>query len=83
MAKIVFDIVDESGEKSRVFAGQADLIEMERKYDVSVSQLQNSARMEWIAFVAYSATKRAGKTSASFDEWIADAEFETVDQGNA
>lgn len=80
MAKINFDVSDESGEITRVVAGQADFIQMERKYDVSVNELQIAPRMEWISFVAWNACKRQGQTQQDFDSWLETVEFETVDE---
>lgn len=80
MAKILFDVTDESGETVRVVGGQLDFIQMERKYDISVSDLQDKPRMEWIAFVCWSAAKRHKVTTQDFDTWLGSAEFETIEE---
>jgi hypothetical protein len=81
--KITFDVTDSEGTKHKVLAGQADLIAMERKYDVPVSALGDSPRMEYIAFVAWNAMRRQHMTTMGFDEWVEDCELEQVaDEGN-
>lgn len=70
MARIEFDVTNEDGEKTRVVAGQADVIAMERKYDVSASTLGTNPRIEWIAFLAWNAARRLKQTDLDFDTWI-------------
>lgn len=80
--KITFEVTD-NGVKHQVVAGQADLIAMERKYNVGISALQDAPRIEYVAFVAWNAARRQGITSLDFDAWIEQAEFDQVgDQGN-
>jgi hypothetical protein len=83
MAKMAFDITSDDGETTRVLAGQADLIAMERKFDVAISALNENARMEYISYVAWHAAKRYKMTELDFDAWLQTHELETLgDQGN-
>lgn len=80
--KITFEVI-EDGNTYKVLAGQADLIAMERKYDVAVSVLSDAPRMEFIAFVAWNAAKRQGLTTLDFDKWIEASELSEIgDEGN-
>lgn len=76
MARISFDVVSEEGDRVTVSAGQADIIAMERKYNISASSLASEARQEWVNFLAYNAMRRAGQTSLEFDTWIEQFEVE-------
>jgi hypothetical protein len=76
MARITFEVVDPSGVRTTVATGQADIIAMERKFDISAASLATSARQEWVNFLAYNAMRRAGQTSLDFDAWIEAFEVE-------
>jgi hypothetical protein len=79
MARISFDVVDASGVRTTVVTGQADIIAMERKFNVAASALASEARQEWVAFLAYNAQRRTGGTSLDFDSWIEAFEVEQAE----
>jgi hypothetical protein len=47
----------------------ADLISFETKFDLSVARLEKEVRFTHLAFLAYAALKRTGKTSEEFEAW--------------
>lgn len=47
----------------------ADLIAFETKFDLSVARLEKEVRFTHLAFLAYAALQRTGKTSEEFEPW--------------
>lgn len=79
MARITFECIAEDGERTTAVAGQADIIAMERRFNVAASSLAVEPRQEWVNFLAYNAMRRAGQTSLEFDAWIERYEVEQAD----
>jgi hypothetical protein len=47
----------------------ADLIEFEEKFDLSVARLEKEVKFTHLAFLAWAALQRTGKTSEEFKAW--------------
>jgi hypothetical protein len=47
----------------------ADLIEFEERFDLSVARLEKEVKFTHLAFLAYAALQRTGKTSEDFKAW--------------
>lgn len=59
-----------------------DLVKLERKYEISAGELDDSARVEWIMFLAYSCLKRTDRTTLSFDEFLDVVEMEEKEESS-
>jgi hypothetical protein len=47
----------------------ADYIKFETHFDKSIAALGNDVRLTYMFFLAWSASKRTGKTELQFDDW--------------
>jgi hypothetical protein len=57
------------GETKDITTNYADVMALESKFDIDASELSKRQRASWLAFLAYSALKRTGATTKSFEEW--------------
>ena len=62
------------GTTQDVSTNAADYIKFETHFDKSIAALGNDVRLTYMFFLAWSASKRTGKTELDFDSWS-----ETVD----
>lgn len=70
--------------KQRVVAGAADYIALEDHFGIDLSELQERQRMTWLAFLAWNALRRTGRTTDAFDVWSSTLEgIEVLDAGEA
>lgn len=83
--QIKFKVKAAGQDPTEVQTSYADLIALEEKYGIDASDLGSRQRALWLAFLAYSALKRRGDVTATFEDWSATVEtLEPVgDQGNA
>jgi hypothetical protein len=68
--KITFDVTTTDGVTHRVSTVYADIIAMERKFNIDASELATRQRAEWLGFLAWNALKRSGDTSEPFDKFV-------------
>ena len=52
-----------------VSTSAADYIKFESHFDKSIATLGNDVRLTYMFFLAWSASKRTGKTDLEFDAW--------------
>lgn len=51
------------GSKVEVVTGAADMIRLERQFDIAAAELATNRRLEWLIFLAYSALVRQANNS--------------------
>lgn len=57
------------GKTEDVSTTAADYIRFETHFDKSISALGNDVRLTYMFFLAWSASKRTGKTELEFEPW--------------
>lgn len=68
--------IDYAGGVGReIVANAADLVAFESKFDVSVAALGDSPKLSYLFFIAYSAEKRGGQTTETFEKWLESVEL--------
>lgn len=55
----------------RVAARVPDFVRLERQYNIGASQLAEAPRIEWLAFLAWSAMQRCGDGVGDFESFLA------------
>lgn len=76
--RIAMNVVTSDGSAVDVTASTADLVAFEREWDRSVARFSDDFRLTDFCWLAWHASKRTGKTTATFEDWL-----ETVDEVNA
>jgi hypothetical protein len=71
---IRMDVVPKKGQKHQIAAEPQDLIAFEREFNKSVAKFQDNIFLTDLFWLAWHVDSRTGKTSDSFDVWIADIE---------
>ena len=51
-----------------------DTVKLERKFDISIEQLEQSGKVEHVMFLAWTALTRLGLAGDDFDTWAATVE---------
>lgn len=57
------------GTTADVSTSAADYIRFETHFDKSISAIGNDVRLTYMFFLAWSASKRTGKTELEFESW--------------
>jgi hypothetical protein len=57
------------GTSQDVSTTAADYIKFETHFDKSIAALGNDVRLTYMFFLAWSASKRTGKTELEFEDW--------------
>ncbi len=72
MASIRMDlqVTESGGTPVAVTAGAADFIALERKYGIGPKDLGDNPRLEYLAFLAWSAMRRTGPGVPDFDTFV-------------
>lgn len=70
MMKIRLEVKHVDGSGTVANASVPDFIAFERKYDKPVASFANDARIEYMCFLAWHASKRQGQTEVDFDPWL-------------
>lgn len=71
--KIDLQITSSDGATEQVVAGPADMIALERHYNISTGSMQDptASRIEYLAYLAWSALRRTRAGVPDFDAWLA------------
>lgn len=68
------------GTSKKTIARFADFIQFERTWQRSVSAFEREVKLTDLAWLAWSAESRSGKTSLKFDpDWVSSVEMVSVD----
>lgn len=71
--KVPFNITV-AGESKPGVMRLVDAVAIERKFKASIPAQGEAWPMEWFAFGAWNALKRAGQADADFDAWLAEVD---------
>lgn len=68
--KIPLTVEYAGGTSKEIFAGAADMVAFENKFDVSIGTISESPRMTHLYYLAWHAEKRTKGTNLEFEAWL-------------
>lgn len=68
--KVTLQVEFGDGRKTAAVAELPDIVAFERQYGVSIADIGDAPRIEWLAFLAWTALKRKGQAGDDFEGWL-------------
>lgn len=68
--KVTLKVEFGDGRTQAAVAELPDIVAFERQYGVSIADIGDAPRMEWLAFLAWTALKRRGQAGDDFEGWL-------------
>ena len=68
--RISLDVEFSDGRSMVAVAELPDIIAFERQYGIGISDVGDNPRLEWLAFLAWTALKRRGQAGDDFEGWL-------------
>lgn len=68
--KIPLTVEYAGGTSKEIFAGAADMVAFENKFDVSIGTITDSPRMTHLYYLAWHCEKRTKGTNLEFEPWL-------------
>lgn len=68
--RLNFKVTFSDGSATEAIASVADQVAFEREFDKSIADIAGDVRITDMTWLAWHGLKRAGKVSASFDDWV-------------